>query len=97
MDERETGYIRAGYVLRRHYLADLEDAEKEFDAWLAAHDQEVAEKCARIASSSTTPLPGRGDIDNGSRSQWYANGVNDSAARIRAAYTPSTETDGTAP
>jgi hypothetical protein len=61
-----------------------------FDRWLAAHDREVAEKCAQIAAASTIPLPGRGSLEHGSRSQWYANRVNDSAARIRAAFAPST-------
>lgn len=57
--------------------------------WLADHDAKVRaeerERCARIAQSSTRPLPGHGSFNAGSRSEWYASGVQDAAARIRGA------------
>jgi hypothetical protein len=44
-----------------------------------------AEADAAIAEASTMPLPGHGSINEGSKSQWYANGVRDAATRIRQA------------
>ena len=60
-------------------MGDVQAAQREADAV--------------TAEASTRPLAGHGTMNEGSRSQWYANGVRDAATRIR----PTDPTGSTKP
>jgi hypothetical protein len=81
VDEARTKYATGATWQHQSFST----AAEEFDRMIAGVRADERERCAQIAESSTRPLPGHGSFGAGSRSQWYANGVTDAAARIRGA------------